>query len=52
MFPAGLDDCVNVTKYFMTNAERFGVDRNRIAVAGKTEIVSSCIILLLFLELI
>ena len=44
VFPAGLDDCVTATKYFMANAERFGVDKDRIAVAGNnTVLASSCI---------
>ena len=34
VFPAGLDDCVTATKYFMENAERFGVDKGRVAIAG------------------
>ncbi|KAK2148846.1 hypothetical protein NP493_3127g00000 [Ridgeia piscesae] len=34
VFPAPLNDCVKATRYFMANAERFGVDVNRIAVAG------------------
>jgi len=34
LFPAGFDDCVKATKYFMTNAAEFHVDPQRIAVAG------------------
>ncbi|KAI0230713.1 Neutral cholesterol ester hydrolase 1 [Lamellibrachia satsuma] len=33
-YPAPLDDCVKATRYFMSNAKRFGVDKYRIAVAG------------------
>jgi len=34
MFPAGFEDCVKATKYFMTHAAEFHVDHHRIAVAG------------------
>ena len=35
VYPIPLDDCVEATKYFLTNAHQYGVDQNRIAVAGK-----------------
>ncbi|KAI8498693.1 hypothetical protein Bbelb_238950 [Branchiostoma belcheri] len=35
-FPAGLDDCVTATKYFMRHAGRYNVDPSRIGVAGES----------------
>ena len=34
-FPASFDDCVMATRYLLRHAKDFGVDANRIAVAGK-----------------
>ena len=34
IFPAGLDDCVIATKYFLNNAADFGVDAGRIGIGG------------------
>ncbi|OWF35132.1 arylacetamide deacetylase-like [Mizuhopecten yessoensis] len=33
-FPVPFEDCLKATKYFMVNAEKFGVDASRIAVSG------------------
>jgi acetyl esterase/lipase len=33
-FPAGLDDCMNVIKWAFENAEKLGIDPNKIGVAG------------------
>ncbi|XP_069111859.1 arylacetamide deacetylase-like [Argopecten irradians] len=33
-FPVPFEDCLKVTKYFMNNAKRFGVDASRVAVTG------------------
>ena len=35
VFPVPLDDCVTATKHFMKNAADFGVDANRVVIAGK-----------------
>ena len=35
VFPVPLDDCVTATKHFMKNAADFGVDSNRVVIAGK-----------------
>ncbi|XP_078699821.1 arylacetamide deacetylase-like [Branchiostoma floridae x Branchiostoma belcheri] len=35
-FPAGLDDCVMATKYFIRHAGRYNVDPSRIGVAGES----------------
>lgn len=34
-FPVPLDDCVTAVKYFISNAQKFNVDRNRIGLTGK-----------------
>ncbi|CAH1253348.1 NCEH1 [Branchiostoma lanceolatum] len=33
-FPAGLNDCVTATKYFLRHARRYNVDPSRIGIAG------------------
>ena len=33
-YPAGVNDCYNVTKYVMSHAGEFGGDATRIVVAG------------------
>ncbi|XP_078618915.1 arylacetamide deacetylase-like [Branchiostoma floridae x Branchiostoma japonicum] len=33
-FPAGLNDCVTATKYFLRQAQRYNVDPSRIGIAG------------------
>jgi acetyl esterase len=35
-FPAGLDDCVTVTKYILnaSNAHKLNIDPNRVAISG------------------
>jgi len=38
VFPAGFEDCVKATKYFLTNAAKFHVDAYRVAVAGNFRI--------------
>ena len=35
VFPVPLDDCVTATKHFTKNAADFGVDSNRVVIAGK-----------------
>ena len=34
-FPAAFEDCLMATKSFLRNAEKYGVDPNKIAVMGK-----------------
>lgn len=34
IFPAGYDDCLKVTKWFMKNGGRYGVDLQRVAMGG------------------
>ncbi|KAI0230657.1 Neutral cholesterol ester hydrolase 1 [Lamellibrachia satsuma] len=34
IYPAGLNDALKATKYFMRNARKFGVDATRIAIGG------------------
>ncbi|XP_060562471.1 carboxylesterase NlhH-like [Ruditapes philippinarum] len=34
LYPAPLEDCITASKYFLRNAEKYGVDKNRIGVKG------------------
>jgi acetyl esterase len=34
VFPAAFEDCVTATKFFMSNANQFNVDPERIAIGG------------------
>jgi len=36
-FPAGFEDSVAATKFFITHSEEYGVDPFRIAIGGRTE---------------
>ena len=37
-YPAAFQDCAAATKYFLKNAQKFGVDPNRVAVMGELSI--------------
>jgi len=34
-YPAAFDDSLAATKYFLSNAKKFGVDPHRVALAGR-----------------
>ena len=42
IYPAGLNDALKATKYFMRNARKFGVDATRIAIGGNILPLSVC----------
>jgi acetyl esterase/lipase len=35
LYPIPLEDCLTATRYFLKNAENFGVDKNKIGVKGE-----------------
>jgi hypothetical protein len=40
LYPAPLEDCITASKYFLRNAEKYGVDKNRIGVKGNLNLVA------------
>ena len=34
LFPAGFDDCLLVTKTVLQNAEKYGIDENKVGIMG------------------